>query len=57
MQKLNTGEIVLSSQEDEEDGSITIDICSPETSQSQLYNLIDSLRYSDLGFSDLETVC
>ena len=53
MQKLNTGSIVLSSQEDKGSGSIISNICSPETSQSQLYNLLDGMKSSDLGFSEI----
>ena len=48
--------IVLSSQEDEKQ-SITSDICSQETSQSQLLYLIDGMKSSDLRSSDLETLC
>ena len=48
--------IVLCSQEDEKQ-SITSDICSQETSQSQLLYLIDGMKSSDLRSSDLETLC
>ena len=44
--------MVLTSQEDEEKLSITSDICSQETSQSQLFDLIDGMRSFDLRFSD-----